>query len=176
MKKKRRRLFQRTIVLFVLSIAIIFTVYTNVTKDDRNTARLEDMAPDFQLQDLDGNVYRLSDYKGKGVFLNFWGTYCEPCEKEMPYIERQYEAYKDEGIEVIAINVGETDLAIETFAKRLSLSFPIVVDKKGEVQNAYGIYPLPATFLIDSDGRIVHYYDGEMTEQMVKEFMERIKP
>ncbi|WAA13801.1 thiol-disulfide oxidoreductase ResA [Fervidibacillus halotolerans] len=176
MEKKRRRFIQRTIILFVLAMAIIYTVYTNLMKDERKIAQVGETAPDFMLEDMDGNMIRLSDYRGKGVFLNFWGTFCKPCEEEMPYIDRQYQIYKDQGVEVIAVNVGETDLAIETFAKRLSLSIPIVVDRKGEVQEAYGIFPLPATFLIDSNGKIIHYFDREMDEQTVKDFMERIKP
>ena len=54
----------------------------------------------------------LSDYKGQGVFLNFWGTFCKPCEKEFPYIENQYKHFKDQGVQVLAVDVGETEFAV----------------------------------------------------------------
>lgn len=173
---KKRRLALRTIILTVLLVAIFYTLYANLTKDTRKTAAVGEEAPDFVLKDLEGNEHRLSDYRGKGVFLNFWGTWCKPCKTEMPYMENQYQQYKNQGVEIIAVNAGETNLAIETFAKQYQLSFPIVVDDTGEVQKAYGIYPLPATFLISPDGKIVDYIEQSLTEDMIKNYMERIKP
>lgn len=174
--QKKKRHTRRTIILALLASAIFYTLYANFTKDDLSLAAVGDYAPDFILQDLDGNQYRLSDFKGKGVFLNFWGTYCKPCKDEMPFIDNQYQQYKDQGVEVLAVNVGETDLAIDKFVTQYDLSFPIVIDVNGEVQDAYGIYPLPATFLINAEGEIVYYTDKPMNEQMVKEYMEMIKP
>lgn len=174
--KKKQRLIMRTAILGLLIVIIGYTLYANFTKDEREAAKVGDDAPNFVLKDLEGKEYKLSDYKGKGVFLNFWGTYCEPCKDEMPYINNQYKQYKDQGVEVIAINVGETDLAIKKFAEQYQLSFPIVVDKKGDVQHAYRINPLPATFLINPEGKIIKYYTGPMDEKLVKEFMEMIKP
>ncbi len=174
--RKKRRLAIRTVILSVLVLSIASVLFLNGKTDERETAAVGQEAPDFVLQDLRGNEYRLSDYRGKGVFLNFWGTWCEPCKTEMPYMEKQYRKYKDQGVEILAVNVGETDLAIEKFAKQYQLSFPIVVDKSGEVQKAYGIYPLPATFLIDPEGKIVDYIEQPMTEEMIGDFMERIKP
>jgi len=160
----------------MMVIIVGYTLYANFTKDDRKVAAVGDEAPNFILKDMNGQEYKLSDYKGKGVFVNFWGTYCEPCKDEMPYINNQYKQYKNQGVEVLAINVGETDLAIKSFADEYQLSFPIVIDRKGDVQQAYRINPLPATFLINPEGEIVKYHTGPMDEQMVKEFMEMIKP
>lgn len=173
--KKKRRLVLRTIILIVLATAIIFTLYANFTKNDRKIATVGEKAPDFVLKDLDGHEYRLSDFKGKGVFLNFWGTFCDPCKKEMPYMNNQYKRFKNQGVEIIAVNVGETDLAIETFVNQYNLSFPIVVDN-GEVQKAYGIYPLPATFLISPEGKVVDYIEQSLTEDMIEDYMNQIKP
>lgn len=133
-------------------------------------------APDFVLTDLNGKKHRLSDYKGKGVFLNFWGTWCKPCEEEMPFINRQYNKFKEKGVQVLAVNVGESDFAVKKFAETYKLDFPILNDKSGDVQSAYRIDPLPATFLIDKDGKVIKYHKGELTEKMVNDFMEQIKP
>jgi len=172
---KKKRLWMRTVILLLLLAAVGYTVYSNFfTEKARVTVGSE--APDFVLTDLNGETHRLSDYRGKGVFLNFWGTWCKPCEKEMPYINRQYEVYKKQGVEVIAVNVGESKLAVEKFAERFGLKFPIVIDRQDQVMNAYDIDPLPTTFLIDKNGEIVKVITGTMTESMVQHYMESIKP
>jgi peroxiredoxin len=94
----------------------------------------------------------------------------------MPYINNQYNHYKDNGVQVLAVNVSESELAVNQFAERKELDFPIVIDTDGQVQTAYGINPLPATFLIDKDGKVVKYHTGTLTESTVREFMEKIKP
>ncbi|WP_251555071.1 thiol-disulfide oxidoreductase ResA [Neobacillus muris] len=173
---KKRRLVMRTIILLVLCLAVGYTLYANLTKDNKVKVAKGQKAPDFILTDMQGKKHRLSDYKGQGVFLNFWGTWCKPCEKEMPYINNQYNQFKNKGVQVIAVNIAETELAVNDFAERHKLDFPIVIDKDKEVMNAYGINPLPATFLIDKNGIVVEYYTGQLTEQKIREFMERIKP
>ncbi|WP_409251226.1 thiol-disulfide oxidoreductase ResA [Bacillus sp. SCS-153A] len=176
MDKKKRRLLIRTIILIVLAAAVIYTLYANFTKDDRGVLKPGDEAPDFVLQDMEGNIHRLSDYKGQGVFLNFWGTWCKPCEKEMPYIERQYQAFKDKGVQILAVNVAESDFQVNKFIEEHSLTFPVVIDSERDVLNAYGIKPLPTTLLVDADGKITKIITGEMTEADIKQYMESIKP
>ncbi|WP_026584172.1 thiol-disulfide oxidoreductase ResA [Bacillus sp. J33] len=173
---KKQRLVMRTVILLVLGAAVAYTLYANFTKDQVQKVAVGEKAPDFVLTDMKGEKHRLSDYEGQGVFLNFWGTWCKPCEKEMPYMNNQYKQFKDQGVQVLAVNVGETDLAVNKFSDRYNLSFPIVIDKDTQVQSAYGINPLPATFLIDKDGKVVKYITGEMTEAMIKDYMEQIKP
>jgi len=176
MDRKRRRHIMRTVILTCLAGAIIFALYGNLTKDDKKALAAGDVAPDFLLLDLDGNPYQLEDFRGKGVLLNFWGTYCKPCKDEMPYLNKQYQHYKNEGVEILAVNVGETKIEIENFVKQHKLTFPIIVDHKAEVQTAYNILPLPTTVLIDSEGRIIKYHLGEMDEKTINEYMEMLKP
>nr|WP_263325863.1 thiol-disulfide oxidoreductase ResA [Neobacillus sp. Marseille-Q6967] len=173
---KKRRLVMRTVILLILGAAVVYTLYANLTKDDRQKVAVGEMAPDFVLVDMEGNKHQLSDYKGQGVFLNFWGTWCEPCEEEFPYINNQYHQFKGQGVQVLAVNINESELAVNTFANRLQLDFPIVIDKDSQVMTAYNIGPLPATFLIDKDGKVVKYHTGQLTEELVKEYMEKIKP
>jgi peroxiredoxin len=173
---KKRRLVMRTIILLVLGAAVAYTLYANFTKDDRQEVAVGNEAPDFVLTDMQGNKHQLSDYKGKGVFLNFWGTWCKPCETEMPYINNQYHQFKDQGVEVLAVDINESNLAVNQFAARHSLDFPIMIDKDKTVMNAYGIDPLPATFLIDKNGKVIKYHTGQLTEADIRDFMEKIKP
>lgn len=176
MDKKKRRLLIRTIILIVLTSAVAYTLYANFTKDERRTLKVGDQAPDFVLKDMEGNKHRLSDYEGQGVFLNFWGTWCKPCEREMPYMNNQYAKYKDQGVQILAVNVGESDFLINRFVSKHGLEFPILVDKEEEVQNAYGIDPLPTTFLINPQGEIEKIITGTMSEKDIIEDLESIKP
>ncbi|UII54688.1 thiol-disulfide oxidoreductase ResA [Cytobacillus spongiae] len=173
---KKKRLVLRTIILLILAGAVGYTLYANLTKDQVQKVEIGKIAPDFALVDLNGEKHKLSDYKGQGVFLNFWGTWCKPCEKEMPYMNNQYKQYTDQGVQILAVNVGESDFAVEKFVERHELVFPIVNDKDGQVQSAYGINPLPVTFLIDPEGKVVKVHTGSLSEPMVKDFMEQIKP
>ncbi len=155
--------------------AIGYTVYINLVAE-KTLIKTGDTAPDFEIVDLQGKKHQLSNYRGKGVFLNFWGTYCPPCKKEMPYIEKQGNVYKDKNVVVLTVNVGEAKVTVESFAKQYGLTFPILIDKQSQTQTAYNINVLPATFLIDKSGKIKKIATGEMTEEIVANYMESIKP
>ncbi|ADC52089.1 thiol-disulfide oxidoreductase (plasmid) [Alkalihalophilus pseudofirmus OF4] len=173
---KTRRLFIRTVTLLIMAIAIGYTFYSNFFSDADAAVRVGDEAPNFVLTDLNGNEVELEDYRGQGVFLNFWGTYCPPCEREMPYMENQYAIYKDQGVEILAVNVGEPELTVQRFVERLNLTFPIPMDKGQQVLDRYGVIPLPTTFLINAEGEIINIITGGMTEQAIAQYMESIKP
>jgi len=166
----------RSVILAVMIAAVGYTLYANFTKDKQTKVALGKTAPDFVLTDLDNRQHQLSEYKGKGVFLNFWGTYCKPCEREMPYMNSQYKHYKDQGVEILAVNVGEPEFLIKRFAEKHDLDFPILDDKNKDVMNMYGVYNLPATFLIDPEGNVIKVVEGEQTEANIQAMLESIKP
>ena len=130
MKNRKIRLTLRTLILIILAIAIIYTLYANFTKDHREVAAIGNKGPDFILKDLEGKEYKLSDLRGKGVFLNFWGTWCEPCKYEMPFMESQYQEYKDQGVEIIAVNVGETQLQMKLLPISIIYLFRLLLTKE----------------------------------------------
>ncbi|WP_062046716.1 thiol-disulfide oxidoreductase ResA [Bacillus sp. JCM 19034] len=172
---KQKRLVMRTIVLVIIGAALAYTFYSQFFMD-KSIAKVGDESINFALTDLNGERVELSDFEGKGVFLNFWGTFCPPCEKEMPIMEELYDEYKEKGVEIIAVNVNEPKLTVERFASRYNLTFPIVIDKGRSVTNAYGVHPLPTTILINEHGFVEQVFEGGMTESMVRDFMERIIP
>ncbi|MGE8204377.1 thiol-disulfide oxidoreductase ResA [Heyndrickxia sp. NPDC080065] len=175
-QKKKQRLIIRTVILIILIAAVGYTLYASLTKDSRGKIAVGDHAPNFVLQDMNGHKYRLSDFKGKGVFLNFWGTWCEPCKAEMPYMVDLYKEYKKQGVEIIAVNVGESNFLVNKFIKNYSLNFPVLVDKSRDVQNAYGINPIPTSFFISPDGKVKHIVIKSMTRDDIQNLMESIKP
>jgi peroxiredoxin len=171
--KKKIRLVIRTVVLLLLVSAVIYTI---MSKDQVKVLAVGDNAPDFELVDLEGNKHRLSDYKGQGVFLNFWGTWCAPCKKEMPHMEKMHKAFEDKGVHILAVNIKESNLKVETFRDQYGLTFPIAIDKDESVKEAYNIVPLPTTFLINKDGVIEQIITREMSESEIRAFMESIQP
>lgn len=176
MDKKKRRFLMRSIILIVLFGAIFFTVYTTLTQDKNEVLKIGDDAPNFTLVDMQGDKHSLEEYKGQGVFLNFWGTWCKPCEREFPIIDRYYTEYKEKGIQVLAINIAESDFVVQNYIDRKGLTFPVLIDKNKSVMEAYNINPLPTTILINSEGKIEKIITGEMKEQDIKNYMELILP
>lgn len=176
MEKRKKRSIIRGIILLILAGAIVFTIYNTLTKEKAETLKVGMDAPNFELVDLEGNSVRLSDFEGQGVFLNFWGTWCPPCKKEMPAMNRQYQVYKDQGVHVLSVNIAQSQFEVENFAKSYDLKFPIVIDKSKSVMQAYNIKPLPTSILINPNGKVEQIITGEMTEQQIAAYMESIKP
>ena len=111
-------------------------------------------APDFTLQDLDGNNVTLSELKGNVILLDFWATWCGPCVVAMPHIDKLHQDYKDRGVKVYAVNQREAREKIEPFLKSKQLSLPVLLDSNGDVGKAYGVRGIPTTVLIDKEGVI----------------------
>jgi cytochrome c-type biogenesis protein len=110
---------------------------------------------DFSAQLLDGTTIRLSDLKGKAIFLNFWATWCGPCRMEMPSMEALYRRLKGRGFEILAVNVRESKGDAAAFMDEMHLSFPAALDTRGSIAATYGIDAFPTTYLIDRNGGIV---------------------
>jgi len=118
-------------------------------------------APSFKLRNIKGNYESLESYRGKVVVLNFWATWCAPCRIEMPSFEKLYRRYRSEGVTVLAITLDKnSENKIKSFVDEYGLSFPILLDEKGEVERLYPSMTIPFTYVIDRQGRIVARVDG----------------
>ena len=118
-------------------------------------------AKEFRVATLDNRQLRLSEFRGKVVFLNFWATWCKPCEEEMPSMERLHQQFKDKGLVVLAISEdagGATVVA--PFLKKHKLTFPVGLDPKTSVAALYGVWGVPATFIIDRRGNRALFANG----------------
>jgi len=111
-------------------------------------------APNFQLQNLDGQSISLSDFKGKPVLINFWATRCGPCIYEMPYLQEIYDEWSGKGLILLAINVGEGSSTVKGFMQNYNLSLPVLLDTDGAAFRRYNVTILPTTFFIDENGII----------------------
>jgi thiol-disulfide isomerase/thioredoxin len=114
-------------------------------------------APALQLQDLDGQLHDLAQLKGKVVLINFWATWCPPCRREMPSMERLSHALEGEAFAVLAVDVGEDADTIDAFTSQLDtpLRLPILLDTRSQTLQAWKVAGLPTSFLVDKRGRIV---------------------
>jgi len=177
--KKRNRLIYRTAILLVLLGAIIFAIVTNLQADN-TVYRVGDQAPDFQLPQInkynESETIQLSDLRGKGVMLNFWATWCKPCEREMPYMQELYPVYKERGIEIVAVSLDSTELVVDRFIDKYDLTFPIPHDTSGEVRDLYKVGPIPSTFFISPEGEIVEYVSGELSLERLEGYLQDILP
>lgn len=113
------------------------------------------VAPDFTLNDLKGNQVTLKDHRGRIVFLNFWATWCPPCRREMPSMERLYKQLKDRDFTMLAVDMQESEKLVKAFISEFSLSFPALLDLNGDISSLYGIRGLPTTYIIDREGMII---------------------
>ncbi|MBI3129208.1 MAG: TlpA family protein disulfide reductase [Candidatus Tectomicrobia bacterium] len=118
-------------------------------------------APDFFLRTPEGQNHTLSQHRGRVVLLNFWATWCPPCVREMPAMERLYAEFKDRGLDIVAISVDQGKIdEVRGFAEKLKLTFPIVLDPAHDVKNTYQIRALPTTYVVDREGRIIAWGMG----------------
>jgi thiol-disulfide isomerase/thioredoxin len=118
-------------------------------------------APDFVLEDLEGNKVSLSDYIGQNVFLNFWASWCGPCKAEMPDMELIQQSYGDQVV-ILAVNVGENAATASGFKEDYGLTFEILLDQDNNVARLYSVTGIPTSYFIDKEGNIIAGYVGTM--------------
>lgn len=129
------------------------------------------LAPDFKLETLQGAGLSLGDLRGRPVIVNVWATWCPPCRAEMPALERVYQAYRAQGLEVLAVNATSSDspTAAQAFAQEYGLTFPVLLDAQGSVASHYQAWSLPTTFFVDRQGVIREVVvGGPMSETLLQ--------
>ncbi len=139
---------------------------------DDNPPIIGQPAPDFALRNLDGEIVRLSDLRGKVVFVNFWATWCVPCKKELPDIQKLYDEKREQGLEVLAINWQENADDARAFFESRDLDLVVLIDGPGDVYDQYRLQGLPDSFFVDRDGNLAAIYFGELTEEKMRDRLE----
>ncbi|KOY16198.1 peroxiredoxin family protein [Paenibacillus xylanivorans] len=136
------------------------------------------IAPDFELNSLDGKSFKLSDFRGQKVIVNMWATWCPPCRAEMPDMQKFYDKYKDENTSVIAINMTTSEKSVDRipeFLDEFGITFPVLLDKQNKIGEIYQVYALPTSYIIDSQGIIQQKVTGPMNYEMMEKLVKEIR-
>jgi peroxiredoxin len=128
-------------------------------------------AQDFEIELIDGRVVNLSNYRGKVVVLNFWGTWCPPCRAEMPALQRIWEEYKEKEVIFLGIAIYDESEEVKEFSETYGITYPLGVDLLGQLTVAYRVTNFPTTFLIDRDGNEVRRIVNPVNEGLLKIFL-----
>jgi peroxiredoxin len=117
-------------------------------------------APAFSLSSVSGEQSALSQYKGQVVMVNFWATWCGPCQQEMPLLDQMYKKYKPAGFTLIGVNVDKEAPAVKELLARKPVSFPVLLDPANQVSKAYHVDEMPSSVIIDRKGAIRYVHRG----------------
>lgn len=174
-KSSDSTLIKKYAAIFALCFLIAILLFTEhffedaVTRNEldgterrgRIGSEVGDFAPDFALTNLEGNLVRLSDLRGRVVLINLWATWCAPCRVEMPGMENLWRRFRSEGFTILAVSIDKgADAAVRAFVQEKNLSFPVLMDYDQEVERKYPTRIIPTTFVIDKDGLIAARVDG----------------
>jgi len=134
-----------------------------------------DMAPDFELQTLDGETVKLSDFRGEKVLLNFWATWCPPCRSEMPDMQKFHEEYD---ATILAVNLTETEASkenVQAFLDEYGVTFTVLTDEDSEIATLYNASALPTSYLINSKGEVHNIAIGPLNYDMMVQAFEEME-
>lgn len=161
------------IFALVLGLGFLMPTFVSEVSAEVTSSTEGDLAPEFELNTLNGKQMKLSSLKGKTVIVNFWTSWCTYCQSEVSELNSFYESANHEEIEVLGVNITSSENSIQQvnqFVKQYKMNFPILLDKQGEVVKAYQIIGIPTTFVIDENGRIKRKLVGPITKEMLQTF------
>ncbi len=121
---------------------------------------------------LDAETVYLSDFEGRVVALYFWASWCPPCRTEMPVFQAFYDEYQDLGIVILGVNLRETESTVRSYTQEIGVTYPIVLDRNGEIVEHFRVVGPPVTILIGKDGEIAKQFVGEVTRDQLSEFLD----
>ena len=152
-------------ILFVFIAAALIILLLKGARDSTVTSTKQIQvgfpAPNFTFPNLNGQQVSLSDHRGKVVLVNIWATWCAPCRQEMPSMQKLYERFKGENLKILAVSIDSTGReAVAPFVQRLNLTFPVLLDPKGDIGPLYGATGVPESIIIDKEGTVVEKIIG----------------
>ncbi len=182
-RPKSRKLLFVVIGIWVFvclaATTVIVLAYTGILSFDPNGSigtnpgsegiQIDEKAPDFTLQNSAGETVRLSDLRGKPVVINFWATWCGPCVREMPALQRYQDKYPD--FILLGIDEGEKVDEVKKFTEKMKLTYQILIDEKGAAANLYKVMIMPTTYFVNQEGIIIARHFGYMGEEQLKFYL-----
>lgn len=167
MARPEGRLIRRIALLAAVAVC---TAFLGGCQKDR-TWKIGASAPEISVLDLGDRTVKLSEFKGRPLVLRFWATGCSACIAGMPKLDSYSRTYRDKGLAVLAINMGNSKPLVEAFAKGLKLSYPVLLDPALIATKKYGVTSVPTTFFIDRKGVATKVIAGEIPQQVFDEIV-----
>ncbi|GGJ95272.1 thiol:disulfide interchange protein tlpA [Lentibacillus kapialis] len=145
-----------------------------VVESDKVGLETGQIAPDFELQKLNGEKVSLSDYRGERVILNFWATWCPPCREEIPDFQKLYD---NKDVVILAVNMTDTEQSdedVNQFVKNYEMTFPVLMDVNGDIASKYQVRAYPTSYMIDSEGHIQFMAMGAMDYELMEKRLNKM--
>ncbi len=170
---------RKTFILSSFLCALLFLSSCNQGTEESTAGTDAGTAINFTLDSLtEETEMSLEDFRGKGVVLNFWATWCGPCREEMPLFEETWRKYKDKDVVFLGIDVMDDKDNATKFLEAIGITYPNLYDPSGKVSGKYNVIALPATFFIDKEGKVVakNYgsFAGKNGKKKLNLYMEEI--
>lgn len=135
--------------------------------------RIGSLAPDFTLNTPNNRTIKLSQFRGKPVLINFWATWCPPCEAELPLLEQTYQANQNKLV-ILGVNMREDADTVSARVEKAGLKYPVVLDSNGDVTNRYQVRVFPTSLFVDKNGIIQRITLGPLSGDTIKSALERV--
>ncbi len=151
----------RKVIILVISIFLSFCLVPYSTAEEKSINGKDCVcppslgsAPNFNLKNIEGKKVKLSDYRGKGVIIFFWATWCTICQRHIGELNEVYEGLKKEGVELISIAVGDTARKVKRYMRNNPIEFPVLLDTREDVSQSYVVVGVPTFIIVDQAGYI----------------------
>lgn len=156
-----------------ICICLLVSVLITVLACNKIESHIEqgDIAPNFELMDVDSSMHSLAQYRGHKLLLHFWADWCPHCRAEFSELENAYKNLKSVGFKLIAINVGQTREHVLEIQKEYHLTFPLLLDESRALSKKYGVRGLPASYFLNSQGKVEQIVQKWLTETQIKEIV-----
>jgi cytochrome c biogenesis protein CcmG/thiol:disulfide interchange protein DsbE len=154
-----------TVILVAGLLLLGWTLWQHSAKPRTSGLR---PAPDFSLTDLSGQNFRLSDYRGKVVILDFWATWCDPCKQEIPHFIEMQNRYASQGLQVLGVSMDDDEPPVRQFRQQFKMNYPVALGNAKLADQYGGILGLPITFVIDRNGRITARHVGATDASVIE--------
>lgn len=169
-----RRIFPLLLVTSLCSIILIFAIWKNHQTIVPHTEAGAELAPDFTLKSLDGTPLRISDYRGKVILLDFWATWCAPCQDEIPRFVEWQSKYRDRGLQVIGLSMDDSPEPVKNFVRKFRMNYPVAIGTQDVASKYGGIFGLPVNIVIDCSGPDLELHSPAIQHQAsIRRFRDR---
>jgi cytochrome c biogenesis protein CcmG/thiol:disulfide interchange protein DsbE len=171
--RSRLRWVLLPITLAVLGLLTVFGI--RLARGDSQLGEVQlhpYTAPNFGMALFGGDNFSLAQQRGRVVVLNFWASWCVPCQQEAPALERVWQRYRDRNVVLVGVDIKDTPDDAHTFLQRYIATYPNGFDSQKQIYIDYGVYGLPETFVVDQDGMVLHHIIGPVTEAQLERWLD----